>query len=271
MVNGQSAQASRTVSALAAVVTVLFAAGVRSDVKEPSELQRRTGEYVRQFNLSLANLVGQEDMQVRDRKVTSDILLVRYPGSLTDLLFYRDVRSVNGTDRPDHPEHLLDMFQKNFDSAIGRANQISTDGAEYVPPILNPLFAIAFLQPHYQARFKIDERGADLQWPRRTKVLAFQETTKPTILRAGMMREFDVLTRGSAWVEESTGRVLQTELQIRHADGVTTIKTTFKMDDRLQVMVPASMQTTKPEGRATYSNFRRFIVEIDEAIESGFR
>jgi len=92
-----------------------------------------------------------------------------------------------------------------------------------------------------------------------------------TILRAGMMREFDVLTRGSAWVEESTGRVLQTELQIRHADGVTTIKTTFKMDDRLQVMVPASMQTTKPEGRATYSNFRRFIVEIDEAIESGFR
>jgi len=271
MVNGQLARASRTVGAVAAVATVLFVAGVRSDDKEPSELQRRTGEYVKQFTASLANLVGQEDMQIRDRKVNSDILLVRYPGSLTDLLFYRDVRSVNGAERANHAEHLLDMFQKNFDSAVGRANQISSDGAEFVPTVLNPLYAIAFLQPHYQAHFKIDERGADSQWPRHTKVLAFQETTKPTILRAGMMRELDVPTRGTAWVEESTGRVLQTELQIRHQDGVTTIKTTFKMDDRLQVMVPTSMQATKPEGRATYSNFRRFIVQIDEAIESGFR
>jgi len=147
MVNGQLARASRTVGAVAAVATVLFVAGVRSDDKEPSELQRRTGEYVKQFTASLANLVGQEDMQIRDRKVNSDILLVRYPGSLTDLLFYRDVRSVNGAERANHAEHLLDMFQKNFDSAVGRANQISSDGAEFVPTVLNPLYAIAFLQP----------------------------------------------------------------------------------------------------------------------------
>jgi hypothetical protein len=270
MVNRPSAHTARVAHGLALMSAVLLVAGVRGADTKPPELQPRTTEYVRKFFNALANVVGQEDFQSRDKKVMSDVLLVRYPGSNIDLLVYRDVVSVNGGLLPNRPQHLLDLFQADFDSAVGRANQISTDSGQHVPPILNPLFGIAFLQPHYQSRFKMDERNADSQWPRHTKLLTFIETTKPTLLRSGLMRDIDVPTRGTAWVEEETGRVLQTEVLIRHPDGVTTIKTTFTMDPRLQLMVPASMQAQKPDGRAAYSNFRRFIIQVDEAVKAGF-
>lgn len=266
----RSASLSSAIHCLALIGAVLLVATVRGADSKPSELQQRTATYVSEFVAAIANVVGQEDFTGKDKKVTSDLLLVSYPGSSIDLLLFRDVVSVNGATLPNRQQHLLDLFQANFDSAVGRANQISSDSSQYVPPVLNPLYGIAFLQPRYQSHFKMDERSADPQWPRHTKVLTFTETTKPTLLRAGLMREIDVPTRGTAWVEETTGRVLQTELQIRHPDGVTTIKTTFSMDARLQLMVPATMQAQKPEGRATYSNFRRFIIQVNEAIQAGF-
>ena len=267
----QPLRAVRTPGALL-VMAAMLAGHVQGADSHLAELQRRTGDFVNGFVRALANVVAQENYQGRDdKKITSDILLVRYPGSVTDLLLFRDVVSVNGTAIPDRQQHLLDMFQQDFVSAVGRANQITSDSAQYVPPVVNPLYAIAFLQPTYQPRFKMDERDADQpQWPKHTKILTFTETQKPTILRSGMMRENDVPTRGNAWIEESSGRILQTELQIRHPDGVTTIKTVFAMDPRLQIVVPTSMQTTKPEARATYNNFRRFMIQVDEAVQAGF-
>jgi hypothetical protein len=44
--------------------------------------------------------------------------------------------------------------------------------------------------------------------------------------------------------------------------------TKFKLDDRLQVMVPVDMRTENPDGHATYSNFRRFEVATDAAVET---
>jgi hypothetical protein len=262
--------ATLTAQGLTLIGAVLMMCAVRGADTTLSDLQKRTADYVAGFVTAIANVVGQEDFTAKDKKVTSDVLLVRYPGSNIDLLVFRDVVSVNGTALPDRQQHLLDMFQSNFDSAIGRANQIASDSSQYVPPILNPLYGIAFLQQRYQSRFKMDERNADLQWPRHTKILTFTETTKPTLLRAGLGRDIDVPTRGTAWVEEATGKILQTELQIRHPDGVTTIKTTFAMDARLQLMVPAKMETQKPEGKAVYTNFRRFLIQVNEAIEAGF-
>ena len=43
-----------------------------------------------------------------------------------------------------------------------------------------------------------------------------------------------------------------------------SIVTTFKLDERLQVMVPAEMRTKNPSGVAVYSNFRRFAVSTTQ-------
>jgi len=45
-----------------------------------------------------------------------------------------------------------------------------------------------------------------------------------------------------------------------------TVRVRFKLDERLQIMVPATMRSENPDGVATYSNFRRFTVRTDAGV-----
>jgi hypothetical protein len=45
--------------------------------------------------------------------------------------------------------------------------------------------------------------------------------------------------------------------------------TRFRLDDRLQVMVPEMMRTENPSAVVTYTNFRRFNVETETSIPAG--
>ena len=134
--------------------------------------------------------------------------------------------------------------------------------------MLNPLFAISFLQPEYQPRFTMAGKKAGGDWPKTVMVLTFTETAKPTLLRTGIFGDQDVPTRGSAWVDETTGRILQTDLQVRLGKDVVKMRTVFEPNEELQIMVPAEMRTEKPDGVATYSNFRRFLVRTEESIDA---
>jgi len=93
------------------------------------------------------------------------------------------------------------------------------------------------------------------------------EIGRPTLLRTGAFGDFDAPTRGTAWIEEGTGRILQTELQVGRGKSMPTMVTTFKLDERLQVMVPVEMKTENPDGHAVYSNFRRFEVATDSIVQ----
>jgi hypothetical protein len=66
------------------------------------ELKSMTATYVAGVVNGLANVVGQEAFTLSkpDRRVTSDLLLVRYPGSQRDLISYRDVIERNGKPIP---------------------------------------------------------------------------------------------------------------------------------------------------------------------------
>ena len=101
------------------------------------------------------------------------------------------------------------------------------------------------------------------KWPPEVKAVTFVETGRPTLLRLGMFGDIDVPTRGTAWIEETTGRVLQTELEVGRGRSAPTMVTKFGVDDRLQVTVPVQMRTRNPDGIATYTNFRRFAVSTD--------
>jgi hypothetical protein len=239
--------------------------------QQESELYHLAAGYVHGFIEQLSNVVAQEDFDLTSpppaRKVKSDLLLVQYPGSQGDLLTFRDVSSVNGTPLPNHEARLADLFVQSFNDARMRALAIATDSAPYVPASLNPLFAIAFLQAHYQRRFKLSEKGAGGEWPKGVKELTFIETAKPTLLRSGLGSQANVPTRGKAWIEPQTGRILQTELEIRATSKTTIIVTKFGLDERLQVMVPIEMHTQNPTGTAKYTNFRRFGAKTDEQLK----
>ena len=73
------------------------------------ELQRRSAAYVGTVVAGLSNIVAREEFVLTgpDRRVTSDFLLVRYPGSIQDLLTFRDVAAVNGTALPDRQADVV--------------------------------------------------------------------------------------------------------------------------------------------------------------------
>ena len=232
----------------------------------PPEMQRRTAAYVATVVRSLANVVAQEDFQLGGRRVTSDFLLVRYPGSNRDLLTFRDVTHLNGVEITGRAERLTELFFRPLESIRDRVRDITIAAEDFVPATLNPMFVVAFLQEDFQPRFQLTVSDAGPEWPPQVKAVSFVETARPTLLRAGVQGVFDVPASGTAWVEETTGRILETELQLGTGRSRPTVRVRFKLDERLQIMVPATMRSENPDGVATYSNFRRFTVRTDAGV-----
>jgi hypothetical protein len=253
-----------------AVAGLVSLSPVYAQVSAP-ELPRRTAEYVRGFVEGLSNVVAQEDIELRPPggralrvQIRSDLLLVRYPGSEQDWLIFRDVTHVRGKPVGERPQRLTQLFLEPFDDTLRRAREISLDSARYVPAVLNPLFAISFLQGALQPRFRFTIKDAGRQWPSDVKAMTFVETARPTLLRdarRGIARLGDAPTNGTAWIEQTTGRVLRTQMHVRAGGQTTTIETTFEQDTRLGIMAPAGMRTRNPDAVATYGNFRRFTVQ----------
>ena len=248
---------------------VVFRPATRArSVAMSDELKSRTAAYVAGVVNGLANVVAREDFDLSkpDRKVTSDLLLVQYPGSRRDLISYRDVSHVNSKPLPGREQRLLDLFTNQTERLRERARRIMNDGEAHVPTVFNPMFVLGFLQSDFQSRFELTVSDAASDWPREVKLVTFVETGRPTLLRTGAFGDVDVPTRGRAWIEEATGRVLQTELEVGRGRGIPMVATKFKVDDKLQVTVPVEMRTQNPDGLAVYSNYRRFEVATEAVI-----
>jgi hypothetical protein len=257
--------------ALLASVAAVATPAVDAQPAAPS-VPRAVADYVHGLVDGLSNVVAQEDFRFakpKQRTVRSELLLVRYPGSDRHLLVFRDVSHLNDAPLPGREARLNELFLRSFDNPDARAHDIATDGHAHVPPVLNPLFAVAFLQAPYQARFEIKDKDAGRGWADQVRELSFVEKVRPTLLRGGADGRANVPTKGRAWVEMPTGRILQTELEVRDKT-ITTLVTKFGLDARLQMMVPLELRATDAGGAATstatYTNFRRFDVKTDELL-----
>lgn len=227
-----------------------------------------TGAYIAGVVNGLANVVAQEDFTLSrpDRRVTSDLLLVRYPGTRRDLIPYRDVSHLNGKVIDGREKRLVDLFVTPTDALREQARQIMSSADAHVPSAFNPIFVLGFLQSDFQSRFELTVHDAGSEWPREVKAVTFVEIGRPTLLRTGPFGDIDAPTRGTAWIEEGTGRIHQTELEVGRGRGIPKMTTKFRLDEKLQVTVPVEMRTENPDGLATYTNFRRFGVETDTTI-----
>jgi hypothetical protein len=272
---GTVRRGDETVKTLTRPITIVRDAAVVSrpairarGVPISQKLQELTAAYIAGVVNGLANVVAQEDFTLSrpDRTVTSDLLLVRYPGTRRDLIPYRDVAQLNGKAIEGRETRLIDLFVKPTDAVRERARQIMSSADAYVPTAFNPIFVLGFLQSDYQRRFELTVNEAGAEWPREVKAVTFVEVGRPTLLRTGPFGDVDAPTRGTAWIEEGTGRIHQTELEVGRGRGIPKMTTKFRLDERLQVTVPVEMQTENPSGMATYTNFRRFGVETDTVI-----
>ena len=205
----------------------------------------------------------------------SDFLLVRYPGD-SQWQVFRDVAEVDGKPVRDKEERLTKLFLEPAASAFRRARELQEAGARYnlldiVGTLNNPLTVVAFLQDGYRDRFRFNLAGLDKKLGPTVRQVQFQEFRVPSLIKTNGNQ--DILSRGLAWIEEDTGRVVKTELRIGGRTSPISVITEYKFDEDLGIDVPATMRDWYPDGTgeirgvATYGRFRRFQVKTEETLK----
>jgi hypothetical protein len=241
--------------------------------------------------MPVATRVCQEQLAHPVRsELRSDLLLVK-PSGANDWLQFRDVFEVDGEEVRDRSERLTRLF---LDSSSVSANQIARildESARYnigdIRRNVNvPLFALTFLAPVNQARFKFkrtDERVPATSGPRPGEgtpfhvatevwVIAYEEKQSGTMIRTDGRK--DLPARGRFWVEPATGRVLMSELVAKNRRLRATIDVSYQSEPLVGLLVPIEMREwydnlrsqSRVEAVATYGRFRQFQVNTNETF-----
>lgn len=264
----------------------------------------RAAAYVATFRSRLSGIVSEEryEQDARTRHsvgtsqfppyehqravLRSDFLLVSLPGVDRHVEF-RDVFEFNGRPTRDRDDRLARLFLNPSASSIAQVRSITMESARYnVGPIyrtLNtPTLALMFLAPMFQERStftRLDSAAKpSLEFAETVSraehqfwVLEFEEASRPTLILGDDRR--DLPARGRFWVDPVDGRVVTTELTVKDERVEATVDVQYGFDARVGQAVPVEMRELyqgpdglRVEGTATYSNFRRFIVEVEEGL-----
>ena len=140
-------------------------------------------------------------------------------------------------------------------------------------------------QPRFVFRKKGEKQIAEID----TWEIDFQETEPPALITDGNGN--NLFSRGKVWIEPTSGRVIETDF--RTEDEAVRLKielrVAYRPDKTLDILVPTKMterysvrlrplttpdqqiltrRNIEVDGEATYSNFRRFLVEVEIDIGS---
>jgi VWFA-related protein len=271
----------------------------RTDVPLPDDVAEhltRAAAYVDGFVERFSNVVLQESLtqtyteaptampgrsrvltpgRTTTRRLRSEFLLVR-PPSTAFWLAFRDVVDVDGKAVVDRQDRLEQLFLQGTRSGLAEARRIAADGARFflgaaTRTTTSPVFALAFLQPHHQPRFRYrlqHARGRD-QAPR--LVLTADEIAQPTLLRTESGGNLPL--HGRYDIDPTTGTVQVSEITLRIPGESLVLRTRFALDARTQAFVPVEMTEehlmrsgTRVLTNATYGQVRSFSVTTSEAV-----
>jgi hypothetical protein len=122
------------------------------------------------------------------------------------------------------------------------------------------------LHPRHRNAFRFEIAGEDRVRGQRTTRLTFLETARPTLVREP--NGDDLVSRGRVWADPQFGTVWRVEWHYAapsRSGWTPYLQVDFVHHEALQMMVPDRMREIfhanarqRGEGRATYSNFRRF-------------
>jgi hypothetical protein len=253
----------------------------------------RASAYVASYVKSLSSVVSEEryvqnlyrkgertrvgttgDVSVKSTLV-SDYLLVAV-GRTGEWLPFRDVYSVDGVPVRDRSDRLLKLFVDAPADAYRQALQIRAESSRHnigsgFRDTNVPTFALQFLSDELRSHFAFKLRGRERQGGVDTVVVDFVETASPTAI-AGADDE-DVPAKGRYWIDPADGRILRTRLETRPTGSTNTIDVVFRHEPALGLLVPGEMVeqrkggTETLDGRAVYTNFRRFQVDTSFQIK----
>jgi hypothetical protein len=263
--------------------------------KPVDEILRLVGLHVRQFEASFASVVGDEDyLQIDDfpqnsdrRLIHSDVLSIWIPDARR-WVWARSVLTVDGA-AVDGGSRLDEIATAAAPDLLQRLQAIRNEGARFniggIDRNFNdPTFALLFLDPGMQPRFKFRLDGKAKIGDIETLRISFSEQQKPTLVRDGLK---DAPASGTIWVTPSDGAVVRTQLTVvlkdvvpigsrpliqnglrvarANIDITAEIEVDYQQDAGMESWVPAQMREHYHQSygetvrcTATYSNFRKF-------------
>lgn len=247
---------------------------------------RRAADYVARFETTFSSVIWRERSEQEDRvprkfgasgttfstvaaqrELESELFLVWLPRD-ANWITVRDVVAIDGKPRPASDRHLQTLLSGQAVS-VGQLKRLAAENGRFnvgtiVHTFNEPTLALLFLDEHYRDRFTFARNGEQVLGTQRAARYDFAEIGRPTVIQN---RNADVPTRGTLWIDEATGRVLQTALELSETStrlqGRMTVR--YGPHPRFDVLVPVEMREwyTSPAGEevttvATYSDFRRF-------------
>ena len=289
-------RASLTAAAVLSGVALLCA----QETQQPSlELVlSRAGNYVAEYQRGLRGIVAEETyyqnfttsrgtpgsrgrLMREGRQLKSDVLMVKL-GDAERWLQFRDVFEVDRRPVRDRDQRLYELFVDPKADAQAQAEAIQMESARYnIGPVMRtiniPMLALFFFDRSWAVgvHYTLADHGnvkkfAALAPAESISLVEFKETTKETAVRGENGRGMP--SRGKAWIDHTTGRILQTELTTQDTVLSATIIVTYKNEAGLPVLVPEEMREiytvvrtdTRIDGRAKYGKFRQFTVTTTE-------
>jgi len=220
-------------------------------------------------------VAGSSAGMTLSRVLLSDYLLVAVAGT-GEWMPFRDVYSVDGVPIRDRSDRLLKLFVEAPPAAYEQALRIRNESSRYnigsgIRDTNVPTFALQILTGDWRGGFTFKLQGHERLGETDTVVVEYLETASRTLV-AGRDNE-NVPSRGRFWIDPADGRILRTLFETRPGGQRNTIEVRFRDEPKLGLLVPGEMIERRNagaeivEGRATYTNFRRFRVDTSMEIK----
>jgi VWFA-related protein len=238
-------------------------------------------DYVDAYERQYSVLVAEEEYRQTSRtwtvRLRSDYLFVK-PEKSSEWVSFRDVYEVDGVAVRDRDDRLKRLFLEPGVDVQAQLLAIRKESARYnigaVERNINvPLFPLQFLTAGNRPRFRFRLAGKRHAAGVDTWRVQFDEQSRPTII--GDLQGRDVAAKGWFLVDEVTGAIVETGLEVDENASHGEIVVSFRHDPALGLWVPSEMTETyrtlpglQPlsAGKATYSKYRRFQVKTEEKI-----
>ena len=263
------------------LLTATLSAAPQPEPPELDLLVERLGRYLAAYESAISAVIADEVYhqyeylrnQRTSRKLESDMSFMRLPGG-AEWFGVRHVRKVDGRQASEVDARLEQLLKDPGADVVERTRAIVIASALHnlggTRTINMPTVALEMLSAVNHPRLIFTLRGKQRIGGVETWRLDFEEFDEPTLVRA--TDGSNAWTRGSVWVERANGRVWRTEIKVapdspqrfQRPELESRVRVDYAHDATLGLLVPTQLQESfwirrgRGEGRARYSNFRRF-------------
>jgi hypothetical protein len=262
-----------------------------------NDVLARAGRYTVAYGLALTSVLAEEAYTQRlvwrstktamsERRLRSEIAFVRLVDS-SEWLAFRNVLALNDAPIPKSDGRLERLLRGSQRSLLEEARLIAGESARYnLGPITReinvPTTALHFVHPQHRPNCRFDKESEETLDGERVWIVRYKERDRGGLISRGDGRNLPA--EGRLWIVPADGRVVRSELVVKDfvrggSDSRAEIRVRWRRDEPLDLWVPAEMSehysgpwqalsaSKKRErydidGVATYSNYRRFTVDV---------